>query len=635
MLTFLLLAAAVAGGVCLTCPFDDEATLPARLCAGTVIVWTIESLAGYVVAFWVGLGVLACIGALVVGLAPLVLLRGPGVRARLTADARRFFTHGRDTVVGLAVVLVFAGVMCSRAYYEKPDGIYTGDLHNYGDLGFHLAITCDFLYGQRFPPEHPSFGLAGLTYPFIPDFGCALLVAAGDNIQDAYFVTATLIFVCMIGLMIRWVKMLTRDALAARLAVLLFLFSGGLGWWTFLRDVHNGGEGLFHMLGHLTRDYTISPTTADGLRWGNTVTALLLSQRTLTVGISLALVVFTLWWQALRGDKTDMMMRRMAAAGCITGLLPLTHSYSFIVVLGLGACLFLICWSRGDRATSPAWGVFFACALLIGWTQSLGLMAGNRMKASTFLSWAPGWDHGSFAVLPFWFYNTGLFIPLLLIAFIVCSSSEEGRVMTWYCAPFTVCFIVPNLLKLAPWVWDNIKVLVYWLIGSVPLVGLLLARLLRGTLATRILAVSLMLVLTAAGALDIWRVFSGQIDQVIIDRPGMEFALRVREATPPGAMVLHAAVANHPLVLSGRRHLLGYVGHVWSQGYDGGTRDSEIRAVYTGAVTATEILKRYHIDYIAVGPQERATLTVNDSFLRRFPPVVQSGPYALYRATIP
>ena len=38
--------------------------------------------------------------------------------------------------------------------------------------------------------------------------------------------------------------------------------------------------------------------------------------------------------------------RRMLAAGVVAGLLPLVHAHSFIVVMGVGACLALINWPR-------------------------------------------------------------------------------------------------------------------------------------------------------------------------------------------------------------------------------------------------------------------------------------------------
>ena len=47
--------------------------------------------------------------------------------------------------------------------------------------------------------------------------------------------------------------------------------------------------------------------------------------------------------------------------------------------------------------------------------------------------------------------------------------------------PFTLCFLIPNFVKLAPWVWDNIKMIFYWWIVSAPIVALLLARLWEGS----------------------------------------------------------------------------------------------------------------------------------------------------------
>ena len=76
----------------------------------------------------------------------------------------------------------------------------------------------------------------------------------------------------------------------------------------------------------------------------------------------------------------------------------------------------------------------------------------------------------------FWFVNTGLFIPLLVVCLAWRGKfALPPRLLKFY-APFLLCFIVPNLVKVAPWIWDNIKVLFLWYVASVPLVAWLLAR---------------------------------------------------------------------------------------------------------------------------------------------------------------
>src|SRR4029453_13658989 len=91
-----------------------------------------------------------------------------------------------------------------------------------------------------------------------------------------------------------------------------------------------------------------------------------------------------------------------------------------------------------------------------------------------------GWDRGSENTVWFWLKNTGLFVPLIALAIFWRGENYlVSKRMFIYYLPFTLCFIIPNLVKLAPWVWDNIKVLYYWWLASAPLVALLLVRLWR------------------------------------------------------------------------------------------------------------------------------------------------------------
>src|SRR5205814_5414372 len=67
-----------------------------------------------------------------------------------------------------------------------------------------------------------------------------------------------------------------------------------------------------------------------------------------------------------------------------------------------------------------------------------------------------------------------------------------------------------NMLKLAPWIWDNVKILFYWWIASAPLVALLLARLWNGSMAHRVSAAVLFVLLTLAGGLDVFALVTRQ-----------------------------------------------------------------------------------------------------------------------------
>ena len=155
------------------------------------------------------------------------------------------------------------------------------------------------------------------------------------------------------------------------------------------------------------------------------------------------------------------------------------------------------------------------------------------------------------------------------------------RLLLFY-LPFTLCFIVPNLVKMAPWVWDNIKVLFYWWLASAPIVALLLARLWHRRGLPRILAVVLFVGVTFAGSVDVATIVLSSAKYQIFDRAGIQFAEIIKRETEPRARIVHAPVHNHPVFLTGRRSLMGYPGHIWTHGLEYRQREGEIRRLYAG-----------------------------------------------------
>jgi hypothetical protein len=194
-------------------------------------------------------------------------------------------------------------------------------------------------------------------------------------------------------------------------------------------------------------------------------------------------------------------------------------------------------------------------------------------------------------------------------------------------------------VKLAPWVWDNIKMLFYWWIVSAPIVALLLARLWEQHVGQKVLVGSLFVILTVAGALDIFPLLRGQGDYQEFDRNGIVFAESIKETTPPTATILHAPIHNTPIFLTGRRSIMGYPGHIWTHGLDFGPRENEIKQIYAGGTDAAALLAKYRVDYVVLGPQEESVVKPNVPFFERYPLVVRIPPtekfgeYRLYKIT--
>lgn len=691
IISLVLALLATTSGTITTYLYDEGASFASRLCAGACVGLAALGLVGFVLASFLGLTPLAIALTALALTSPFLALRDP-VRWKAIAhdlstsmqSVRCALLHPSKAPIGY--ILFYAAVslilwrVFGRAMIEMPDGISTGVLNNFGDLPFHLSVITSFAYGNNFPPEDPTYAGVRFTYPFLTDFVSAIFVRCGADLRQSMFIENFILGISFVGLLHRWALELVRDRLAAVLTPLLVTLNGGVGWVLLWPLVKQNTWEPWAILSGLPSSLTIIPETT--WRWGNAISTLLVPQRGMLLGLPLAVIVFTQWWLAGNDSETEtridteknetapggrgegvtghrkskrrkqkklgarngkqhlrvsqsprlhvLSAHRMIAAGIIAGLLPLVHAHSFVVAMVVGACIALIQQRWRD------WILFFVAASLVALPQMWWSTHNSSVSAASFFDWQLGWDRGKENSAWFWLKNTGFFIPLIVASILWRGKNYlvSRRLLLFY-LPFTLCFIVPNLVKMAPWVWDNIKVLFYWWLASAPLVALLLARLWHQRGLRRILAVGLFGCVTLAGSVDVATIVLRSAKYQVFDRPGIQFAEIVKRETEPRALIVHAPVHNHPVFLTGRRSLMGYPGHIWTHGLEYLQREGEIKRLYAGSPDAVQLLGKYDIKYAVVGPHERNVANVNDQFFSRFTKVGEAGGYRLYKIAQP
>jgi hypothetical protein len=649
-------------GAIATYLYDENASLGARLCTGACLGLAALGLVGFVVASLIGLSGVAIAISAAICCSPLALLTDARYKRRISEDLNitstnigRFMSQPDARTFGYILFYGFVAVVFwrvfDRAVIEDQTGLSTGLLNNFGDLPFHISVITSFAYGNNFPPEDPTYAGVRFTYPFISDFVSAMFLRCGADLRQSMFIENFLLAFGFVGLVHRWALEMLRDRLAAIITPLLVLLNGGLGWVLLLEHAAANEGGLWGTLLALPPSFTVIPEST--WRWGNAVSALLVPQRGFLMGLPLAVIAFTQWWLATENEhrpapvergknkrkvvkqpqpepidmRFPLSQRRMIAAGVAAGLLPLVHAHSFVVVMGMAACLALLFINWRD------WITFFIVASVIAGPQLLWSTWHSAVNASTFFAWELGWDHGKDNPVWFWFKNTGFFIPLILVAVLVKFDGYlvRKRLLFFY-LPFTLCFIIPNFFKMAPWIWDNIKVLYYWWLASSPIVALLLARLWKQGPIRRSVAIILFVVVTLAGTLDVAGIALRPSNKYqVFDASGLAFAEMLKEKTAPRALVIHAPVHNTPVFLTGRRSLMGYPGHIWTHGLNFMQREGEIKRIYLGLPDADQLMKSYGVDYAVVGPLEKLAVPLNERFFNRFEKVGQVGEYSLYK----
>jgi hypothetical protein len=649
------------GGTFLTYLYEKEDSLLVRLGAGNVIGSAIFGTVGFLLACFFGLSATIVLVALVISLLPLILLTNKNIQQNFKANlqtakgkfegasVRKFLTF-----LYYFSILIILGMFFNRAMIETKDGIFTGASNNLGDLPFHLGAIFSFTEANNFPPQNPSFAGAKFTYPFLVDFIVACLMKFGAKVTDAMFWQNLTLGFSLVVLFEKFTFALTKNRLAGKLAPIIFLLSGGLGFAIFFRDYWNDGRSIFEYIWNLEKDYTIKN---ELLRFGNTLIVLFITQRGFLLGMPLILIVLTYLWEVFnektqinedtKGDNLENISHTPTRSyaptlfiGLLAGTLPLIHVHSLIALFIVSGFLFFF-----DLKKFKTWLIFGAGVSLVAIPELIWSLTGSATNLGKFIGWHWGWDKGEYNFLLFWGANLGLFIPLLIFGLFFTRKQNEDeadqlpitnyQLLKFY-LPFLFIFIISNTFKLAPWEWDNIKVLIYWSVGSVPFVAYFLSKIWEKNIFSKTAVILSLIILTLSGSLDVWRVISEQIKYQVFSHDSVKIAEEIKQKTPPNALFLNAPTYNSAVVLSGRISLMRYVGHLLSYGINYEPREQEVQRIYEGSTLASGFIERNKIEYVIISPEEESymeqnNLILNEEFFAKYPKIAEVGEYKVYK----
>jgi len=523
-----------------------------------------------------------------------------------------------------------------QAWVVKPDGLWAGYINIWGDWATHLTFAGSFAYGHNFPPQYPIDPGNHLGYPFMIDFLAANLVPLGSSLPSALVLTSGLLGLAFPAVLYLAGLRFAGGRAAAVIAAAVFLLSGGLGFVYLIGDLGHGGLGV---LAHLPREYTLNRDL--NFQWLNPVLAYLVPQRSTLFGFSLVLIGLLIVWLAVRvrhGWKVFLF------AGVVAGFMPIFHVHAYGTVVALSAFWAIFNWRR-------EWIAFFIPALVLAvpvliwmWPPANNSSCGAGPRIGGYcieVGWLSytDWQRDGVVYFPadfiwFWLKNTSLLIPLLIAGQFVRGWIPTGF-EKWF-APMWCWFVVPNFIVLQPWDWDNTKFFMFWaLLGSIVVGGFLAGMVKRHPWTVSVVAAMLVL-LCLSGTLDLIRAADASVSSYrFTDTKGIQVADWVRQNTPPRAVFALADEHNSPIpTLAGRRVMSGYPGWLWTYGLADYTRkQSDELAILRGDFNSADLIDKYGVSYILIGPQELApSRSANQVYWQDHATLVYSnGEYFVYR----
>lgn len=529
-----------------------------------------------------------------------------------------------SVAVILLAFLCWVGYFCliwSHMLVVSADGVKAGYWQFWADTPAHLSYVSALAYRHSFPAEHPLYLGRAFSYPFLADALSAVLVRLGVSIFRAYSAIGWVLAVTFLGMFVWFQTMFLKSRKAAVIALYVFLLNGAWGFIHFFEDVAT--KGLAQTVEHLP-SYTYDPDR--GVEMLNIILSTLQPQRAFLLGLPVGLLILGGLWKVWESGWWNSY-GYLIGLGLLTGLLPIIHPHTLIVVFGVTMWLMLLTVRRkGWWSTWMAYGI---PALAIGLPLLLAFSLGT-VEAS-FFRWYPGWlapKHG-LNWFVFWWINWGIFPWLALGGFWLLRRRQKLFVV-----PFGGLFVLSNLVLFQPHDWDNTKIFTWiFLIGS-GLVAVFLVKLAkRGALGV-IAAVGLSAVLMFSGFLEAVR---------LLDRTNLELGMytgeevalaeKVRDQTESNSVFLTSDQHNHWVPnLTGRQIVMGFQGWLWTYGIDSSDRNRDVRAMYAGGPSARLLLDEYGVDYVVIGPNEREHFAANvEWYERTFPVAVESPLFSIFQ----
>ena len=317
------------------------------------------------------------------------------------------------------------------------------------------------------------------------------------------------------------------------------------------------------------------------------------------IALTIVLIV-GLFFERVPGIEifTDAPIRRHAAAMLIAAFIPA----SFFV------------WLTTDQ--------FHAASVLKwhpGWAQDSTEFAAPFFKLGP-KDWGsstgPGlllqktWNGVIAPFLQFWLPNFGLWVLLALGLVGLCGwRIWKGKWRWGDTPPADIAFVIAAVVifafgyfvQTAPWDWDNLKLMVW---GYFLILPFLWSDIIGRWAFPERAATCLLLFgsgfVTLLGGLSAGHPGFGLIERARLDHIGT--ALR---PLPVEARFATYPTYNHPVLLQGRKVVLGYPGHLWTEGFDYSKANDQLTALMNGAANWRDAAKALGVRYIFWGQDEK------------------------------
>jgi hypothetical protein len=473
-------------------------------------------------------------------------------------------------------------------YYDQH-ALKTLHANNFGDLSMHIQYIRFLASGAHFWPDNPGYAGELLRYPFGMDLYNALWEILGVPLDSHLFMIGFIMTLVTIVLLHRWMGWLGVGA---------FFLNGGLANWQSI------WEGRLY-------DFQ------NALAWKSFFLSLWITQRGLLFAIPAGVYLLKVTSDVLLGERS-LHTREKIICVVLWSALAWFHIYTYIIIsLIVGICTLIY---KKVREMSTILVPVALIGLIFIWFSTEGFSKVSIVH----LQWR--WVAGDENLLKFWLMNLGPWIILGVITIFSLFKKSNKTVRPIALVAF-VLFIVFTWLMVAPWDWDNIKVLLWLYLLIVWLTWRTWVKDL-----SPVIAFFVGCILFFSGALSVVSSLPGTGKGVELYRAADLWEAETALMDIPEDSVLAVVPdPNHPAMFWGAAVTMRYPGHLWSHGIDYTERERLLDDIYKGKEDWFSSAKKIGVTHIYWGEHEKGKYSsFNPPWLCQLKNVSRSPEIAVY-----
>jgi hypothetical protein len=591
-----------------------------------------------------GIAIVALILGVLAGAMAYLRTDDPPVYHEISPPARR----SRYSSVWFWIVVACFTMFVVRSFfwllYIDGEELKIQSPNNLGDLALHITFIRYFANGVNLWPDNPIYVFSHLRYPAGVDLFNSLLTLLHLDLIRGLVWIGLLASIATCYAFYRW---------AGTFGIAGFLFNGGI--IAFQKIV----EGLQSENGFQWLDYQGDKSIA----WKSIPLTMFVTQRGFLYAIPAGLLLLWHWREKIFGTSAQPQRSGPLpfwVEASLYASMPLFHFHTFV---GLTIVLvFLFAFGdpqvRGHILTLI--GCALIPATFFVWLTTEHFHAGSIVEWHP--GWVVHDGDFKMPYFKFWGVNFGLTIPLviaLIVALAVKAWKQKGNhpvavpvefvflavaaVFVALVTPFlhswqayllisALCvipvglsrllrshangrlpitppltfvvaalaiFLLGYLFKLAPWGWDNLKLMVWAYFLVLPYLWRDLIA--HWSLPARF---GVCIALFASGFVSLFGGLKSG-DHGFADRGEVDWLGVVTRKLPVEARFAAYPTYNHPLLLQGRKVALGYPGHLWTEGFNYAAAEALLQQLMNGQGDWLNAARQLRVRYLFWGSEEK------------------------------